>query len=205
MNIHAIVAAASSEIESVSSVNTREEASNIPIGQGGKLGLTAQMDKEQVERFFKIVDTKISYFNEKFAVAESAEAKEEIQLMLNVLQDLKAQRERFADFKISDDGQSVSFVVKDFITAESIKDLYFLKDGVFRQELKAEYENGVENGVFKKIEMFLGFIPISVLDYEASVLTVGKEYTIPVDMLKDESALDEYLQAEVQKQRELNN
>ena len=205
MNIHAIVAAASSEIESVSSVNTREEASNIPIGQGGKLGLTAQMDKEQIEKFFRIVDVRIAYLNEQIATVNSPESKEELQMQLEILQDLKDKRERFADFKISEDGQSVSFVVKDFITAESIKDLYFLKDGVFRQELKAEYENGVENGVFKKIEMFLGFIPISVLDYEASVLTVGKEYTIPVDMLKDESALDEYLQAEVQRQKELNN
>ena len=58
---------------------------------------------------------------------------------------------------------------------------------------------------FKKIEMFLGFIPITVLDYEASVLTVNKEYTVPVDMLKDASALDEYLQTEVQRQKELNN
>lgn len=204
MNIYAIVAAAS-DVNTVSSVKTEEDVRNIPICQSQKPDLDAQINKEQVEKFFRIVDAKIAYLNEQIAIVKSPEDKEELQMQLGILQDLKDKRERFADFKISDDGQNVTFTIKDFVTAETIKDLYFLKDGVFRPELKAEYDKGIDNGVFPKTEMFLGFIPITVLDYEASVLTVSKEYTIPADMLKDESALDEYLATEVQRQRELNN
>lgn len=205
MNIHAIVAAASADVSPVSSVKTWEDMNNIPIGQSQKPDSDAQYGKEQVEKFFRIVDAKIAYLNEQIAIVESPEDKEDLQMQLSILQDLKDKRERFADFKISDDGQNVTFTIKDFVPAETIKDLYFLKDGVFRPELKAEFDKGVHNGVFEKIEMFLGLIPITVLDYEASVLTVNKEYTVPADMLKDASALDEYLATEVQKQRELNN
>ena len=205
MNIHAIVAAASGDVPSTSSVSNDGSVGHIPIGQSGKSDVLARATKEHVEKFFKIVDTKIALLNEELAKAETSEQKEKIQLQLDILQDLKTNRENFANVKVSDDGKSITFKIKDFVTAEKFKDVYFIQDGAFRQELKAEYENGEENGVFVKQEKFMGFIPINILDYEAAVLTNGKEYVIPFDMLKDESALDEYLATEVQKQRELNN
>ena len=104
MNIHAIVAAASADVNTVSSVKTEEDVRNIPIGQSQKPDLDAQINKEQVEKFFRIVDAKIAYLNEQIAIVKSPEDKEELQMQLGILQDLKDKRERFADFKISDDG-----------------------------------------------------------------------------------------------------
>lgn len=204
MNIHAIVAAASVDIPSTS-VSGDGSDGNIPIGQAGKPDILAQANKEQVEKFFKTVDTKIAALNEELATVTDPVRKEELEMQMSILQKLKSDREKFADFKVSDDGKNVTFTIKDFVTAEKIKDLYFLEDGIFRRSLKEEYDAGVENGVFAKTEMFLGIIPVTVLDYEAAVLTVSKKYTVSSDMLKDASALDAYLEAEVRRQRELNN
>lgn len=152
-----------------------------------------QLGKADLERY-KEVNYNVNYAKNHIAELEakladthlSEENRASLQQELSEFKKLYKEQQELATIKISPDGKEVTISPKQDIPAEVLKQKFFIKDGAFRETLKKQYLDGIDNGVFVEYEprLFgLGGLK-TVFNYTRAVLYNDKEYVIPGNSFK---------------------
>jgi len=170
----------------------------VPVGKNDKKAGNPEAERLYIEKYvLRALDREIAKYASYVSSAKDDTVRAEYEQKLEILKELKTEREAVASYKVSDDGENVVFKMKDGVPAERFKQMFFIEDGALREQLKAEYDSGEDNGVFEKSTFVLGFIPLNIVDYESALLTSGKEYTVPADKMPQGkelmSAIDDYV------------
>lgn len=201
-------------------VGLHEEKGKMVVFFGGeKYVLTKQQAEQYNEVLYNVnyVRNRIDTLKTKLADKNlDADDKQKYSAELKDLQEKYAKQQEYASFEISPTGESVTFTLKQDVIAENLKDVFYIKDGMFREPLKEEalrdgigvekdatgerldapfasYDEAMMNG----IKSFSNGVYLEDIDdaghyqpvYSRAILSRGTTYTIPA------SSLDPYKDA----------
>ena len=120
----------------------REENGKMVVTFGGK---KYTLTKKQAEQYNEVlynvnyVRNRIDALKTKLADKTlDAEDKQTYSAELKDLQEKYAKQQEYANFEISPTGGTVAFTLKKDIPAELLKEVFYIKDGAFREHLKEE-------------------------------------------------------------------
>ena len=120
----------------------REENGKMVVTFGGK---KYTLTKKQAEQYNEVlynvnyVRNRIDSLKTKLADKTlDAEDRQKYSEELKDLQEKYAKQQEYANFEISPTGGTVAFTLKKDIPAELLKEVFYIKDGAFREHLKEE-------------------------------------------------------------------
>lgn len=102
-------------------------------------------------------------------------------------QALTQQQLEMADIQLSKDGKTLIITPKEDIPVEILKEKFSIADGAFREILKKQYQDGIDNGVFvEQYSRFFGLSTGTRFNYSRALLYSDEAYKIPLDKLKSQ-------------------
>lgn len=142
------VSGAQGSVPAQTTQGIREENGKMVVTFGGK---KYTLTKKQAEQYNEVlynvnyVRNRIDSLKTKLADKSlEAEDRQRYSAELNELQEKYAKQQEYVNFEISPTGGAVSFTIKKDILAETLKDLFYIEDGAFREPLK---EAALKDGI----------------------------------------------------------